>query len=698
MKPRIKLSELTPEQIQSFPKQVQDAISQKLLEKQRMFEAETQAGIDKIEQRGANETPSFANTAFTTFSDMATFGRGDEIKARGARILGMDGDEVLEDARRNLKRVENKGPIEAKIAGGALAMAAPFGALGKGAGMLSKTAPKLIQNIFKKGAEVAESRPLLTSAGIGAGGANLYATGSATQENPYNFWDFITATGTGAAAGPLGYKTAQGFSDLASSILNKFAPKQSAVIKDRLQSPLLNQEAQNMGELPSKALDTSKGGILTLTRGEQGIDEPKVANEMLRAQNKARNALLGDEATEKALALDAKRANEAKTALEKLGKEDDLFDSEAVLKELLDSEYEKVIQQENAAWTKARELGRDAFVKKDFVQDVLKGINETLNDEGLQSSIKRGLAPNAKAALADIKDLLKSGKDISYSDIMALRKSINNYDRGAQSNDIPAMRTIKKQFLSGLENLDNKSLINATEELINEHNSANNFTAEKFNRFLDKKSAKGVAEIVTTEAIAPERIAQIVFGSSKSLGKAKSSQVVDEILKAAGDQSERAMQLIKQGTTSRLIRDVFRDDEASFSFAKLETNIGKLIDDNPTMFKKIYNKDEQEMLKTLRADLNSMKKVYGKDVFNSSGSTYEGIRGVLNKFSEFLDRIPGSELGLSDAIRSIPKGMVRAKDRKAFEDSIRQTIEKELNKANAPVVIGGTMAGEQLVR
>ncbi|MEB3212926.1 MAG: hypothetical protein VKL39_16350, partial [Leptolyngbyaceae bacterium] len=225
----------------------------------------------------------------TVATDIVSFGTGDELAARLDALRGLGTyEERLRFHQANLARAQENtaANILGGITGGVLqaGVAAPLAAM------------TLPAKVVQGAKNIAMARPAATAGVLGAGGANLYSIGSATEDDPYGAGDIAISTALGGGLGILGANIGGAISKKLSGV-GKKAPPQAVVneIGDVVNVTDAGDVVRQGGVLAAQPAQgqlspTVQGAVLPMTKGQRTGDV-----KLLREENLAAQGLLSPE-------------------------------------------------------------------------------------------------------------------------------------------------------------------------------------------------------------------------------------------------------------------------------------------------------------------------------------------------------------------------------------------------------------------
>lgn len=639
-----------------------------ILEKGKQRLAEEDAlikGQEKIAEQPYSGFRSFATSA----SDAASFGFGDELAAKIDELRGKGSyQDRLGYHRANLARAQED--MVPSILGGLTGGAAIGGA---GAGILSMAAqaPK-IGSVLNAGAKIAAARPAVTSGAIGAGGANIYASGSATEANPYDAIDAAMATTLGGGLGILG-------SNIGGAI-SKIGGKSGANIQGSAgagQGIPVNTSATSGLPRTTKTTGlpaTIKGELVPLTKGQA-----TGSSKLLRSENQAIQGILGPEREAAMRDLTQQQSAQVKSIL---GGSNDVFTPVDDITGILNKEFGAAKQATKQAYERARDLSKGTHLVQGELKPLAQRIDEAIAP--FKSNIKVGNAKTTEASLMDFKNIT-SKKTVPLSDLYALRSNLTRATKDAISTDKAASIELLRVYDDFMKNELSNALKNGSDDMIKAHYDAISKNADMAKRFFDNKSIK---EMVTNENLTPEQVGRAIFGSASATTKVDSGAIAKDLIKAAGDNGQAVKDSLKASLMTRLINKGFKDE--TLKAGTLKTTIDKTLKENPTFVKEVLSPDDISQLQALSRDLGKIEQKYGANVYNSSGSAYELLRTI----GRGLRWVPMAGPITGDLLESAGRSISTSGAKGRFDKSIANAMNQALKEFNAGQGVGALVGGQ----
>lgn len=243
------------------------------------------------------------------------------------------------------------------------------------------------------------------------------------------------------------------------------------------------------------------------------------------------------------------------------------------------------------AYDRARTF--DASVDGEALQAFGPTTRQRLIDEGFDVVEM----PKLSKRLDEITNLkLIDGKlsEPTLNNIEVLRKRIVKNIESVKLSDpseAQALRTLKKDLDTHIDEVFNESLIRGNEEAIDVWKRARRLRSE-FGQTFDEDN---FIRKVSTEQLNQEEVLNLLFGGSQMGFKNQAGRNIVNIKNILGTKSD-AFRSLKEEAILRLVKN--QSDSVNFSGAKFNTALEKALKNNQTMMRELFTKAELGDLRT----------------------------------------------------------------------------------------------------
>jgi len=643
--------------IVEFPEGTSNAIMEKALQ----------------EKYGAPKKVSKFQSFATGAADAASFGFGDEAAAKLDEIRGIGNyDSRLSYHRENLAQTQKQNPLSA-LAGSLV------GSVGTGVGV-GTGARMALPQLARAAGGIAAARPVATSAAVGAGGANLYGLGSATQANPYGIRDAAINTGLGGGLGALG-----GYiSKLVPSYARPTGGRSAGMATGTGNAPVAPSALSSLG---TNQLTPATGTILPMVKGVAEGDK-----DIMRSVQMAKRGLMGVPLEDAVTSIEQAQQGKIRSILGEFGADAvDPYAGASDVGGLLQKAYTSTKAKTGAAYKALREAGTDVRYSPESTQLLNENLIKAVNP--FKVGIEAGTLPNASAIYKTLAS--RVGKsDLSPAELIDLRTQINGLvSKGAVTPDDAALLSIKGGVDNFLDNAIGDALVNGDDKVIQLYKKANEARKIQGRLFEDNQA---IFDLVRNRDLQPENVANVIFGAG--LGKKGKSaagttgQIARDIIAATGENSAEARELLRKGVMSRVLSRSISGE--TVSPAKLATNLEEVFKNQPTLRDQLFDASEIESVAKLTSELNQLVRAEARDIASTSGSGEVAPR-VLMKFLK-LTPVVGQTI---DFATTAGADLAKGKTKKILEKNIAESLNMAIKKANTNAtglagLLSGTGAGK----
>lgn len=184
--------------------------------------------------------------------------------------------------------------------------------------------------------------------------------------------------------------------------------------------------------------------------------------------------------------------------------------------------------------------------------------------------------------------------------------------------------------------------------------------------FVSNKIRKDIIGVIENgDELAPEAVFNAVYGFSKT---GKNSEAL-KLINTLSNYNDGALKpVLRQGLFSRIYqKSLEHGSDNVISVAKMRTELNSLLNDNPTIVKKVFSGEDITQLRELKNVLNVINRKNQEGVRNPSGS------GIFNydSFLNLVDKFPA----IGPLVTS---GLRNAKDYKIAAEVGRKQLEQEI--------------------
>lgn len=222
---------------------------------------------------------------------------------------------------------------------------------------------------------------------------------------------------------------------------------------------------------------------------------------------------------------------------------------------------------------------------------------------------------------------------------------------------------------------------------------------------------KFISDILDNDEITNETLANMLVGKGKTFNS-ESANRINAIEKALGpEKAPEFLMSMKKGVYSNILRNSLdaREIKAGqgvqemVSFDKLVTNLKELINDNPTMFKKLHTQDEQIYMKQVLEDAQRIKSNKpGTKNYSNTGYT---LLNWLRQISPAAERM---NIPLVGSVGSGMKNWGESTATLELQRSLAPVLNEAANELSGPVynfakrygrqgILGGTTGAKNIV-
>lgn len=553
--------------------------------------------------------------ALQSIGQGATLNLADEAQALiaasyaygASKALGLDIDfsdayqDALDDLQEEIKTFRNLNPKTAlalEIAGGLSTGGAIAG------GLKGSTA------IGRIGASIA----------AGAGTGAIAGAGNIESEN---LSDRIVGAGAGAFTGALFGGGISGINEIGRKLISKAGQRVSSMVAGQIEAD----------------------DVIPMFKGER-LQDPAAQN----IQQRAIAGNLGEKAQDIALQARSVQNNKILSAINKIsGKSDDISPVQAINRaaNIIEKKAFNMKKVIDTAYTEARDLSKNVFFdKKTFGRGMTSELIPAIRADGSAFSLNR--MPDAKVFFNEFVKMARGKGIVKYEKLEDIRSAITKASSQAfkQGRDKEAvlLSKMRDSYDNYMAIAVDTALRNGDDAAINAFKTAISKRAEFGKLFERNTIVKQIAsgKTLTGESLTPESKVNMIIGASKVGSKTQAGEVVNALIKAAGDEAETLKSNLGLGTLQRAISkasgvtDPKNPTVSLVQPGRLAAELNDILD-NESFTKKVFS---EQQIKAIQ-DLTGQLKLIGDKqagVANPSG-TAEVLLNFARQFS-FVNNIP----------------------------------------------------------
>lgn len=580
-------------------------------------------------------------------------------------------------------------------------------------------------------AAAAKANPLKSAALLGAGGNALYAAGEVGGDIENRLAATPIPAAVGAVAAPLGYKLAQGATNLVRTARqSNIGQKVGEFVDDFInpppsaaptaaspvgQSPTAMQMAGIFDENDLARLE--KGRVLPLTKGDRTQDV--VTQRMEEIASKAGSAKM----------LNARSAQQEATYkpfVNALGKEQPLDpisigartqEEVEQAANILRKQYDTLGLNVNRAYEKAREIGGGVGIKAEAIhKDFLGGVDEILTFE----NVRKGDIPKLDSVTDELRDIIApmygeerkafSTNAMNLNALEAWKKRLNRViGNTAEPADKRILEAVGRKYDEFLTNLADDAIVNGDETAIAAFKNARSLAREKF-AFYD--ADKQVAKILDNRALSGENLVNTVYGASRISSKGDDGTLIPKMLRLAGDRAPEMQAALKRGALSKILTAsvsgttdpaTVTTDAARkmISFANMKKQLGSLMQQKE-IFNSIFDDTERKYFSQMYKDLDLIASRQAGAVNNSSTGSYlatfiEGMGKIVN--NPVMKMVPvggAATTAFQKFMSEQAASIVTGKAEKGLNE-FAELAAKALSEVDTPAIYYGSIGGARAV-
>lgn len=450
----------------------------------------------------------------------------------------------------------------------------------------------------------------------------------------------------------------------------------------------LFNKAKNLLSKPKRAVATATPTVTKVVpRTVDDIPTNVLSDDVnvLRVQEEARQGLLGADYQAQIQAADKSFIDSVRGATKGLASKDEYAET------LLEGGISKVQKRFNAekrlqgALMDARNKAlASAKVYADYTKDTLgKGIKELKDTPDFKVTLGEEAMKPIRDKFKSINKILKNKNvsAINFSYLQSWRKGLNDFQEGTPQGVMAGkMGAVYDDWLS---NITRQAIKEGDSEVVDKIFKANKSYANFKNTFGSnryKGEAKVIEDIMKKEAITPDQLVNMVFGSGLG-GKGTANQSVARLIKAMPEGARR--EGLRSDFKAGLIHKALGNSMNSVG----EIGIGKL---NKNLQLLLKNRAFTDNLAS-KADISAMKDIVTKtsqymanqsrkDVYSpSGGAVLRGVNNIVEKLG-LLTSVAGGRI-VTEPVRAAVKEGIKAPDRRILEKSLgdySQKLHKEI--------------------
>jgi len=632
------------------------------------------------------------------------FGWGDEAKARLAALgakayetvsnedLGMSYDDYVTAGEKMLRdrssKFEKENPFLSptlNIAGDLATGGLAFKGLSTVAKGLGAVAPKVgeignkLEKVYKGALDAApRATKAATLGGTGYVSGSVYGGGESngTKEERIN-----AAADTGLVSGLFG----TGFG-VAAPYIQKLATRAyKAFRKTPATSPAIS-----ISSFDKVLPDIRRGYVLPLTKGEATQD---LATQALEEEaRRTAGGKFGEKASEVIRQFDSKRLYELRKVINRIGSDDN--PEQFLLKAVSEvrGANKTAKQAVNDAYKQLK--GKYLFVNKQPLKDTLiPQVKDMLKTEGYDINNFSNAGKRVVDGLIDNKSILnKDVKSINFNEMEFWRRRLNNAisdntdSFGKVSSEGSALLKIKSKYDDFIQKIPEDALISGDKELINKFARARSMRA-RFGSLFEGNNL--IKKIVNSRELTNEELANLAFGSGvkSSSIDAGTGRAVQNLINAVPQAKKHLVkQNLKKGLIARAVKRATTEQlDGSYNFNKISPlKLNKelrLIIENKTLTKSLFNKKELEYITKLQNDLGKISSKQDGAV-NYSNTAY--------KIKDFMDALPFGGFGVGQLPTST---IIEPSAKRAAVMELSKSINMQVNNLVGKPSLYGAIAG-----
>lgn len=593
--------------------------------------------------------------------DTLTYGGFDEMQAAAASALGLSPYEYqLQKSRKQLEQLP-QGPVMAGQVAGAFTPA-----MGTG-------------GAIARFAQQSPRAALGAATGLGAAQGGLYGflSGEGGVEPRVESGTYGGIAGGVGGAGAYGVLRGVG----------SLAQRGSRSLTERARQVL----EKTTGKEPKPLSTLSKDGALSLPTGAATNDV-----NMMRAEEAARQGLLGDEYQAMINQVDENVVNQATDIVRGLA------GKEGASQDLLESGIDIVKRRAKAEkramgalmQTRDDKLAR-AQVYRDYTADTLgNGVKELLDTPEFRVKLPKEAAKPIKEDIQILTNILnKEGDAIDFVDLQAWRSNLNSYKAGTEEGIMAG--SLKKTYDEWLDGIYKTAFKTGDEDTVDKLFEANRKYAEFKGRYGTNKY-KGqnnlIESIVTKDELTPDHLVNMTFGKTLK-GTNNTTQAVKRMVNAMpeGEKRNRLIGDLKAGLVMRAFENS-QDAGGNVSVGKLISSL-KTLKENRAYKDFLSNEAEQKTLDTLLMDLTKYQDAISRrDVYSPSGpAVLRGLEGLLNMVGGVTSPLGGR--AVTEPIKAAVQQGKLGPDRTLVERSLKEFSNNLISAGRGTYAYYGSKAG-----
>jgi hypothetical protein len=472
---------------------------------QQNYAPEQKVESKSIPEPAPSKMKSFGEGVF----DMATFGLGDELTAKGASVVsGVPYEDLLNEARtvQDQAKLNQKSYIGGQVVGALM----PYGGAVKGGMSIAR------------GAGTGAVQGALYGAGSGEGGAEERLQSAAMGG----------AFGAGGGAG--GVLAGRQLSKLGQTAPVKSMAERAKSLFFKPVKPVVNQQAIQIPSGGERQLKTlSKGGddVFSMTKGQKTqLPKPQ------RLEADALAGIYGDDAERAVRLAQTAQSRERQSFIKQLGDIDKIGDANDVLDNVFDtikSQSKSLKGQVDNAYSLARE-GGGTKISVDDIKDGLFTQVANLKREG-QYDLK--MLPQANARAKELAKLVRKSEGGRFTS--ANLSTMENWRKRVTNSVASTQDKTEKKFLRGVLDTYDDFMYKTANEAVDAQDEAAILTfrdAVSKRREYGKlyESDKFVNDIVTGKKGIDDAVKDLI-GTGSIVGKKRMESTYDALVKAAGN-------------------------------------------------------------------------------------------------------------------------------------------------------------------
>lgn len=371
------------------------------------------------------------------------------------------------------------------------------------------------------------------------------------------------------------------------------------------------------------------------------------------------------------------------------------FEAASNIRDKLSVAYKAAKAKTRSAYKDVGQLQREEplAVGAQFIKDT---IVPDLQDWARKGGSGTGFDLNAKG-MGEAKRLYNQGVSIAKMDkVNAVNFNRMEQWRGRVSQalrdakaSLPVGITDNSEtvFLSGMlqrfddtfNNLPVEAIKNGNDEILEALAKAR---AARSNQGALFEKNKLIMDVLRNNEITNESLAHSIFTSGGNNAKDRAINF-QKIYKATGENPE-ILKSFKEGIYGNIFKDslgveVTPTGQNMIDFAKLSKNLGKFVDDNPTLFKMIHPDVKEQ--KTIKDALEAARRIRSKKVgvVNYSNSAYKMIE-MLDKISPTAAKMQIPLTNLS--AKNLLQDMAEDSAKRQLEQNVSEVLQLKIDGMN----------------